>query len=134
MFDESIKPRSTSNKIFNTSVIYVCTRARVEFKGDCLKQQKISFDPGKIVNTHIVYKIDDYHLKTSYPTLENCLFDAVKLTKHIDMDLYKYSGYGIGFDRKRYYSIGNEIGRNVTIFGGHMSSSQHSDNKKKKIF
>ena len=27
------------------------------------------------------------------------------------------SGYGIGFDRKGSYSIGNEIGRNVIIFG-----------------
>ena len=37
---------------------------------------------------------------SSYPTLENCLFDAVKLTKHVYVDLYKYSGYGIEFDRK----------------------------------
>ena len=40
---------------------------------------------------------------SSYTTLENCLFGAVKLTKHTDVDLYKYSGYGIGFDRKGSY-------------------------------
>ena len=50
-----------------------------------------------------------------------------------DVDLYKYSGYGIRFDRKRYYSIGDEIGRNVIIFGVYMSSSSHIDNKKKEI-
>ena len=61
------------------------------------------------------------------------MFGAVKLTKHIDVDLYKYSGYGIGFDRKGSYSIGNEIGRNVIIFGVDMSSSSHIDNKKKDI-
>ena len=33
-----------------------------------------------------------------YPTLENSLFSAVKLAKHADIDKYKYSGYGIGFD------------------------------------
>ena len=61
------------------------------------------------------------------------MFGAVKLTKHVDIDLHKYSGYGIGFDRKRSYSIGNEVGRNVIIFGVDMSSSSHIDNKKKDI-
>ena len=70
----------------------------------------------------------------SYPTLENCLFGAVKLRKHLDADLYKYSGYGIGFDGKGSYSIVNEVGRNVIVFGVDMSSSPHIDNKKKKIF
>ena len=54
----------------------------------------------KIVNIYIVNEIDDYRNISSYPTLENCLFGAVKLKKHIDVNLYKYSGYGIGFDRK----------------------------------
>ena len=58
---------------------------------------------------------------------------AVKLTKHVDVDLCIYSGYGIGFDRKGSYSIGDEIGRNVMIFGVDMSSSSHTDNKKKGI-
>ena len=54
---------------------------------------------------------------SSYPTLENCLFSAVKLTKYVDVDLYKYSEYGIAFDRKVFFSIGGEVGRNVIIFG-----------------
>ena len=49
--------------------------------------------------------------------LENCLFGAFKLKKHVDVDLYKYSEYGIGFDKKDFFSIGNEVGRNVIIFG-----------------
>ena len=36
---------------------------------------------------------------SSYPTLENCLFGEVSLTKNADIDKYTYSGYGIGFDR-----------------------------------
>ena len=62
---------------------------------------------------------------SSYPILGNCLFGAVKLTKH------EYSGYGIGFDRKRSYSNGNKVGRNVIIFGVDMRSSSHIDNKEK---
>ena len=30
--------------------------------------------------------------------LKNCLFEAVTLTKNADIDKYRYSGYGIGFD------------------------------------
>ena len=61
------------------------------------------------------------------------MFGAVKLTKHVDVDLYKYSGYGIGFDRKGFYSIGDKIGRNVIIFAVDMSSFLFIDNKKKEI-
>ena len=61
------------------------------------------------------------------------MFGAGKLTKHPDIDHYKYSGYGIGFDRKGFFSLGNEIGRNVIIFGVDISSSSHIDNKKKDI-
>ena len=66
--------------------------------------------------------------------LENCLFGAVKLRKHVDVDLYRYSGYGIGFDRKGFYSIGDEVGRNAVIFGVDMSSSPHIHNKKNIYF
>ena len=85
------------------------------------------------MNIYIADEINQKFDKSSYPTLENCLFGAVKLTKHVDVDLYKYSGYGIGFDRKGSYSIGNEIGRNVIIFGVDMSSSAKTDNRKKDI-
>ena len=45
--------------------------------------------------------------------------------------MYKDSVYGIRFDRKGSYSIGDEIGRNVTIFGVDTSSLTKIDNKKK---
>ena len=61
------------------------------------------------------------------------MFRAVKLTKHVDVDFYKYSGHGVGIDRKGSYSIGNKIGRNVIIFEVDMSLSPHIDNKKKDI-
>ena len=65
--------------------------------------------------------------------MENCLFGAVSLTKHVDIDQYKYSGYGIGFDRKRTFSVGSGFGRNCIIFGVDMSSSVHANNKTKNI-
>ena len=86
---------------------------------------------GKIVNIYIVYEIKRSVNISSCPTLENCLFGAVKSTKHVDVEFYKYSGYGIGFDRKGICSIGDEIGRNVISFGVDMSPSSHIDNEKK---
>ena len=58
MFEESIKSLSTPNEMLNPLVDYVGTKARVEFNGDCLKQDKISFDHGKIVNICIVFEIN----------------------------------------------------------------------------
>ena len=46
------------------------------------------------------FEISKNYNISSYPTPENCLFGAVSLTKHVDIDQYKYSRYGIGFDRK----------------------------------
>ena len=45
-YDESVKPVSTTNNILNPLLDYVGTKTRVEFKGSCLKQDKISFDHG----------------------------------------------------------------------------------------
>ena len=54
------------------------------------------------------------------------------MTKHIDFDQYKYSGYGIEFDGKAEFSFGsNRFGRNVIIFGADMSSSVHANNRTK---
>ena len=130
---ESIKPPSTFNKMPNPSVNYVGTKARVKFNGNCLKKEKNSFDHGKIVNIYTVYEVEKNVDISSYPALENCLFGAVKLTKHVDIDLYKYSGYGIEFDKKRFFSNGHEVYRNVIIFGVDMNSSPHIDDKKKDI-
>ena len=39
------------------------------------------------------------------------------MTKNADIDKCKYSGYGIGFDRRGSVSFGNGVGRNVITFG-----------------
>ena len=60
-------------------------------------------------------------------------FGAVNLTKHPNIDECKYSGYGIGFDRKEFFLLSNGIGRNVITFGVDVSSSLHVHNKKKDV-
>ena len=128
--DESIKPPNTFNKMINPSVDYVGTKAREKFNGDCLKQEKINH--GEIVNIYTVYGLEKSVNISSYPTAENCLFGAVKLAKRVDVNLYKYSGYGITFNRKGSYSIGDEVERNLIIFRVDMISSSHIDNKLKE--
>ena len=129
---ESIKPPTTSDNSLTPELNYYGTKTRVKFTGSCLKQPKISYTHGKVVNIYIVYELNKIYTKTT-PTLVNCLFGAVSLTKNADIDKYKYSGYGIGFDRVNFYSFGNGFGRNVIIFGVDMSSSVHVDNKGKDI-
>ena len=64
-----------------------------------MKQNKVTFNHEKAVNIYIVYEISKDINISHYPTLENCLFGVVSLTKNPDIDRYKYSGYGIEFDR-----------------------------------
>ena len=46
---------------------YIGNKTRVEFKGGCLKQDKVIYDHGKVVNVYTVYNL-------------NYLFGAVSLT------------------------------------------------------
>ena len=94
----------------------------------------IIYSHKNVVNLYVVYKKTNFHRVGSYPTLANALFGAVKLTKNADIDKYKYSGYGIGFDGRRFYSHpSGATGRNVIIFGVDMNSSLYVDNKGENI-
>ena len=57
-------------------------------------------------------------------TLVNYLFRAVKLTKKTYFDKYKYSGYGIGFDTPRSFSLstGSGFAKSVVILGADMGA------------
>ena len=105
---------------------------RVQFTTSCLKQPNFTFTHKKVVNIYIVYELRASSFHASDPTLKNCLFGAVTLTKNADIEKYKYLGYGIGFDRRGRFSFqGGGFGQNVIIFGVNMSNSIHIDNKKK---
>ena len=85
-----------------------------------------------MVNIYIVYELSVSNSHFDDPTLKNCLFGAVTLTKNADIDKYGYSGYGIGFDRRSSFTFpGGGFDQNVLNFGADMSSSTHIDNKKK---
>ena len=95
---------------------------------------KFRFTHKKVVNIYIVYELGASSSHISDPTIKNCLFGAVTLTKNSDIEKYKYSGYGIGFDRRSSFSFaGGGFGQNVLIFGADLSTSIHVDNKKKYI-
>ena len=134
MSGEKINSFTTSNYSITPKLNHCGSKTRVEFSGRCLKQDKATYGHGTIANIYIVYEISKNYNISSYPTLENCFFGAVSLTKHVDIGQYKYSGYGIGFDRKGEFSFGcRGFGRNVTIFGADMSSSVHINNKNRSI-
>ena len=134
MSDESNKPFPTSDNSLTPLIDYFSYKMRVKFNWSILRQPKVSYTHGKPVNIYIVYKLIGSSSHSDDPTLKNCLFGAITLTKNADIDKYGYSGYGTGFDRRSSFSFpGGGFGQNVLIFGVDMSSSAHIDNKKKDI-
>ena len=131
---ESTAPPSAPNNFRKLSLNYLDSKIRVRFSGSFLKQGKFTYTHGKIVKIYIIYEINKkYSTTSSDPTLENCLFGAVALTKNVNIDKYGYSGYGIGFDRRSSFSFpGGGFGQNALIFGADMSSSAYIDNKTKR--
>ena len=104
--------------------VYDNAATKVKFNGNLLKQDTVTYNHGSI----------DYRLtpdtKDSTVTLQKCLFGTVKSTKNVDIDKYKYSGYGTGFDSRGSFSHpSGRYGRNVIIFGADLSSFSHANNK-----
>ena len=94
-----LKPPTASDNSLTPILNYYGTKTRVKFTGSCLKQPKISYTHGKVVNIWFLWTwCTSSH--NNDPALKNCLFGAVTLTKNADIDKYKYSGYGIGFYRR----------------------------------
>ena len=125
-------PPATSNNSLNPKWNCYGTKTRVQFIGSCLKQSIPIFAHKKVVNIYVAYELAASSSHTNNPTLKNCLFGAVTLTKNVDIEKYKYSGYGIGFNRRSSFLFpGGGFGQNVLIFGADISSSIHIDNKKK---
>ena len=104
------------------------------FKGSCLKNDEFKDKLDKIINIYIVYDLQSNLNYNPDFTLENCLLGAVKITKTTDVDKYKYSGYGIGFDGRGAFTHPNgSFANNAIIFGVDTNSSVHIDNKEKYI-
>ena len=89
--------------------------------------------PKKVISLYISYTLGPQlrNFNTDF-TLSNCLFGSVKLTKNIDLDKYKNTGYGIAFESRGEFSLPDgSVGKNVIIFGVDISSSVDIDNKEK---
>ena len=56
--NESITPPSAANNFLTPSLNYLGTKIRVRFSGSCLKQHKVTYTQGNIVNIYIVYEIN----------------------------------------------------------------------------
>ena len=130
---ESIKLPTTSDNSLTPQLNCYGTKTRVKFNGSCLQQSKISYTHSTTVTIYIVYELGASGSHDNDPTLKNCLFGAITLTKNADIDKYKYSGYGIGFDRSSFSFPNSGFGQNVITFGVDMSSSAHIDNHKINI-
>ena len=106
---KSIKPRTTSNILTPELDYYDGPKIKLSFDMSCLLQDKVTFNHGKIVNIYIVYEEVSIASingnRDSNLTIEKTLFGAVSLTKNADVDKYKYSGYGIAFDRNGSFSF-----------------------------
>ena len=49
---------STRNNFLSPPLSYLGTKIRIKFSGSCLKQDKITYTHGRIVNIYIVYEIN----------------------------------------------------------------------------
>ena len=127
--DETIKPYATSDNSLPPLIDHYGSKIRLKLIKNCLKQSNTqTYDYGHRVNIYTVYELGASGCNDSDPTLKKCLFGAVTLTKNADIKKHRYSGNGIGFDRRG----SGGFGQNVIIFGVDMSSSAHIDNKGKK--
>ena len=105
MSNERINSIKTPTHSTTSNLNYYGTKTRVELNGSCLKQHEITSIYGKVVNIYIFYEISKSINISDFQH------------KNDDIDKYKYSGYGIGFDRHRRFSFpGTELCRNVIYF------------------
>ena len=132
--EERIENITTSESNFAPTLINYYSLPDIKFNGHCLINN--NNDPSlAAVYLYICYTLDQWSrdLSTDF-TLVNCLFGSAKLTKNVDSDKSKYTGYGIRFDsRSEFLFIHGSFGKNVIIFGADISSSVRVDNKGKDI-
>ena len=64
---ESITPPSVLNNLLNSSLNYLGTKIRKRFNRNCLKQSKLLYTHGKVVNICIVYEINKKKTQSIFP-------------------------------------------------------------------
>ena len=89
----------------------------LQFKKDILRQNKVTYNHGRIV-----YCLND------------CLLESIKLTKNSDLDKYQYGRYGLCFDsRGTYILLDGSYAKNLIIFSCDLSSSVHENNRANSV-
>ena len=109
-------------------------KLNVSLNGNLIKQTKVTYNHGRIVNIYSTYKLQKRSNDDPDMTLVNSLFGTIKITQNVVTSKYSYSGYGIGVDGKDSFSHtkgGNA--KNVIIFEADLSSSVHTNNRKNNI-
>ena len=117
--DETITPYATSDNSLTPLIDHYGIKVRVKFNGTCLKQSnKLIYDYGRKGNIYTVYEFGAPSSNDNNPTLKNCSFVGVTLTKNTDIEKYGYSDYGNGFDSRSTFSFpGGGFSQNVLTFG-----------------
>ena len=134
MSEENIENITKSISNFAPTFVDYHLLPDINFNRNCLIKNNISILKN-VTNLYISYTLNPQlrNLNTDF-TSGNCLFGSVKLTKNADLDKYKYSGYGIGFNSHSEFSFTDgRFAKNVIIFGADMGSSGHIENKGKDI-
>ena len=86
--NETIKPPITSDNSLNPELNYYGTKTRVKVTKSCLEQSSHILTHKKVVNIYIFYELGASSSNFSDPTIKNCLFGAVTLTKNADIEKY----------------------------------------------
>ena len=68
--DENIKPFPTSDNSLTPLIDYYSYKIRLKFNGTILRQPKVSYTHGKIVNIYIVYQLTGSSSHFDDPTLK----------------------------------------------------------------
>ena len=112
-------------------------RIYVFLSGNYFTQNKVIIpNNDNVINIYSVYELHPIvpSRDTTF-TFQDAVFGAVEITKNADTSKYAYKGHGICFDERGNFSKGNiNNGRNVLIFGVHVSSLVHANNKANNIY
>ena len=130
MSEESIENITKSNSEFTPSFVYHHVLPDINFNVHCLIKNNIESNKSIcFLYTRSTIK----KIKTGF-ILGNSLFGSAKLTMNADLDRYKYSCYGVGFDLHTEFSLPEgSMGRNFIIYGADLCSSVQIDNRGKDI-
>ena len=80
LLNEKIRTPTTSNNSLSPKLKWHSSEMRVEFKGSCLNQYKVTFTPSNLVNLIIVYELDRWSQGlNTYFTLKNCFSRTIRL-------------------------------------------------------